>query len=419
MPIFTLLFWNSPVLEFRKLDKMAAPVQQKHDCEANVEISFENVKKGKSLITKKNFDEGDVLFEERPLVSSQFLWNEFYKYEACEYCLCSLETAENQSQRLTENPALTLPHPECDVTDQSIYVKCPHCQVTYCCSECQKRAWEEYHQTLCMGSSRQDENHPLYKLQEMWRNIHFPPESCSIMLIAKMIALIKQSKNKSAVLEKFSGFVKTTENEDEALVHKMMGEKFQEPLEMLRQQMTETMYNDTIQHWFIPEGFRSLFALVGRNGQGIGSSSISTWVKNCEKLALSEEKKEELDLFIDQLYEDLEKVSGSFLDCEGSGLYSLQSTCNHSCLPNAEITFPYNNNVMAVVAKEKIPSGQEICISYLSECDLSRSRHSRQKILKENYLFTCDCPKCLNEADEPDVTSDEEEDEEEGMDEDN
>lgn len=81
------------------------------------------------MITKKNFDEGDVLFEERPLVSSQFLWNEFYKYEACEYCLCSLETAENQSQRLTENPALTLPHPECDVTDQSIYVKCPHCQV--------------------------------------------------------------------------------------------------------------------------------------------------------------------------------------------------------------------------------------------------------------------------------------------------
>lgn len=44
---FTLLFWNSPVLEFRKLDKMAAPVQQKHDCEANVEISFENVKKVK------------------------------------------------------------------------------------------------------------------------------------------------------------------------------------------------------------------------------------------------------------------------------------------------------------------------------------------------------------------------------------
>lgn len=30
-------------------------------------------------------------------------------------------------------------------------------------------------------------------------------------------------------------------------------------------------------------------------------------MSNCEKLALSEEKKEELDLFIDQLYEELEK----------------------------------------------------------------------------------------------------------------
>ncbi|XP_062619027.1 histone-lysine N-trimethyltransferase SMYD5-like [Saccostrea cucullata] len=377
--------------------------------ELNVEISFENTKKGKSLIAKQNFEEGDVLFEERPLISSQFLWNEFYKYKACEYCLRSLETAEKQSQRLTENEALTLPYPECDETDPSQYSACPQCQVTYCCPDCQKRAWQEYHQTLCMGSSRDDENHPLNKLQDMWRNIHFPPETCSIMLIAKMIAKVKQSEDKSDILEKFSRFVKTTVNEEEALVHKMMGDKFQEPLEMLRQQMTEILFHDSLQHWFTPEGFRSLFALIGRNGQGIGSSSISSWVKNCEKLDMSEEKKEELDEFIDKLYEELEKVSGAFLDCEGSGLYLLQSTCNHSCQPNAEITFPYNNNIMSVVAKERITSGQEICIGYLSECDLSRSRHSRQKILKENYLFICECPKCLSEADDPDVTSSEDE----------
>ena len=36
-------------------------------------------------------------------------------------------------------------------------------------------------------------------------------------------------------------------------------------------------------------------------------SSISSWVKNCEKLDLAEEKKEEVDLFIDKLYEELEK----------------------------------------------------------------------------------------------------------------
>lgn len=71
------------------------------------------------------------MFEERPVVSSQFLWNEFYKYTACEYCLRSLETAENQSRRLTENEALTLPYPECDETKPSQYVKCPQCQVNF------------------------------------------------------------------------------------------------------------------------------------------------------------------------------------------------------------------------------------------------------------------------------------------------
>ena len=36
-------------------------------------------------------------------------------------------------------------------------------------------------------------------------------------------------------------------------------------------------------------------------------SSLSTWVSNCENMEMPEEKKEELDSFIDQLYEDIEK----------------------------------------------------------------------------------------------------------------
>ena len=32
-------------------------------------------------------------------------------------------------------------------------------------------------------------------------------------------------------------------------------------------------------------------------------------------------------------------VGGDFLNCEGAGLYPLQSKCNHSCQPNAEVSF--------------------------------------------------------------------------------
>lgn len=120
-------------------------------------------------------------------------------------------------------------------------------------------------------------------------------------------------------------------------------------------------------------------------------------------------QREELDAFIDQLYKDIEKESGEFLNCEGSGLYMLQSCCNHSCIPNAETSFPDNNFLLYLTALEDIEAGEEICISYLDCCQRERSRHSRNKILRENYLFTCSCPKCLAQADDPDVTSDEEE----------
>ena len=82
------------------------------------------------------------------------------------------------------------------------------------------------------------------------------------------------------------------------------------------------------------------------------------------------------------------------------------------------MTFPRNNDSLALVATRDIEAGEEICISYLEECQRTRSRHSRQKQLKENYVFLCQCEKCEAERDEPDVTSDEEEEEEDEEDDD-
>lgn len=42
---------------------------------------------GKGLFATLNFKAGDVIFEERPLVSCQFLWNAAYGYLACDFCL--------------------------------------------------------------------------------------------------------------------------------------------------------------------------------------------------------------------------------------------------------------------------------------------------------------------------------------------
>lgn len=142
--------------------------------------------------------------------------------------------------------------------------------------------------------------------------------------------------------------------------------------------------------------------------KGIGTSSFAHWVQTVSELDISEEKRVEIDEFIDAIYSRFNDTVGEFLDNEGSGLYINQSKFNHSCEPNAHILFPSSNFILNVVALRDIQPGEEICISYIDECMLSRSRHSRQKYLKENYLFHCNCEKCVKQAEDPDVTSDEE-----------
>lgn len=153
----------------------------------------------------------------------------------------------------------------------------------------------------------------------------------------------------------------------------------------------------------------SVVISTGTNGQGVGTSAISQWVTKASDLTLTDEEKEVLDKFIDSLYDQMDEHSGNFLNNEGVALYSLQSTCNHSCTPNAEPTFLHNNHRLSLAAIKDIEEGEEIFISYLDECMLDRSRHSRRKELMKNYLFACKCPKCEEQAGDPDVTSDEDE----------
>ncbi|KAG9328793.1 hypothetical protein JZ751_010644, partial [Albula glossodonta] len=442
---------------------------------------------GKGLFAKKPIRKGETIFIERPLVSAQFLWNALYKYRACEYCLRSLETAEENARRLSGNPSLILPHPEQCRVRKELHQMCPQCQVMYCSSECRQAALDQYHRTLCLGLSQEDPEHPINKLQDAWRNMHFPPETSSIVLMARMVATVKQervtgyeqnitetpsqaglaradrarvagiaaspahgdgARNKGHWLNLFSQFCSRTANEEEEIAHKLLGEKFQGQLALLRNLFTTALYDDHLNRWFTPEGFLSLFALVGTNGQGIGTrytlgyrpcpsvipfkfshgpswsrylisytiahrsdrcllhshSSLSQWVHGCDALELPRQQREQLDAFIDQLYKDIERETGDFLNCEGSGLFLLQSSCNHSCVPNAEASFPDNNFLLHLTALSDISPGevrdrggdgdreggggvclprlQEVCISYLDCCQRERSRHSRHKILR-------------------------------------
>lgn len=73
----------------------------------------------------------------------------------------------------------------------------------------------------------------------------------------------------------------------------------------------------------------------------------------------------------------------------GTGLYPVISIINHSCLPNAVLIF--EGRLAVVRAVQHIPKDSEVSISYV---ETAASTITRQKTLKEQYLFTCICVRC-------------------------
>ncbi|ESN95592.1 hypothetical protein HELRODRAFT_193546 [Helobdella robusta] len=376
------------------------------------EIRITQAKKGRGMFSRRFIKAGEEIFLESPMVSVQFAWNETCKYKACQQCLRSMETAEQMYRRLTNKPHFTLPKSNlCEVTPDR-HVCCPDCGAPYCCRECYEEATALHHKVLCTGKDGKD--HPTSHLIETWKTMHYPPETFNIMLAARLIATVKQKSDpleRKEFVDKLSTFCRSLTNDENNIIHKLLGNQFQHQIEVLREILKESFYEESIKEWFEPDGFKSLLALIGTNGQGIGTSSFSVWATNCEKKIADENLHKELSDLIDELYDDLNNIAGpEFLDCEGSGLYLLQSACNHSCVPNAQVTFPHNNHILSLKAVKDIEPDQEIFISYLDECDRTRSRHSRHRLLRENYLFICNCPLCVSQAYDPDFTSDDDDD---------
>ncbi|KAH6799925.1 SET domain group 37 [Perilla frutescens var. hirtella] len=82
----------------------------------------------------------------------------------------------------------------------------------------------------------------------------------------------------------------------------------------------------------------------------------------------------------------------------GTGLYPVVSIINHSCLPNSVLVF--EGRLAVVRAMQHIPKGTEVLISYV---DIAGSTITRKKTLKEQYYFSCACPRCIELGQSDDI----------------
>lgn len=240
--------------------------------------------------------------EEQSFVSSQFSWNQAYGYLACDHCMKPLETAEENVRRLANDKSLTIPLQEHDPNKNVSIRICVQCGVKYCNEECRVTALEKYHLTACMGNYRQDDSHPINILNDTWKKMHYPPESGTILLVVRLLAMFKQSKDKNEFLETIKSFQCTSVNEEQQIYHKMLGENFEKDMDELYKRFCIAFQDDEFSIFTTRESFNSLMALMGTNSQGIATSSLAEYVKCISELPFPEDEKTKLENFIDELY---------------------------------------------------------------------------------------------------------------------
>lgn len=79
----------------------------------------------------------------------------------------------------------------------------------------------------------------------------------------------------------------------------------------------------------------------------------------------------------------------------GTGIYLAPSIIDHSCSPNAVVTFDGFKLRLQLIQELPTLDWKLIRISYI---DLMNCNNDRKKELKERYYFDCDCPRCQSDT---------------------
>ncbi|KER23493.1 hypothetical protein T265_08617 [Opisthorchis viverrini] len=316
--------------------------------------------RGRGIVAARGIQAGETLFTEVPLLCCQFSWNRLYGYQACDHCLCPLESAQANARRLTGRPDLILPQPECGSLVSTVRpTHCPQCGVTYCTPECMQSAADTYHAVICPKDPQLPADHPFTRLDELWRQLHYPPESSTIFLLVRIVgaclsASVFQSTYSIRIISILQTFVCcTTETnlsdgiEHAVVSHKLLLPDFTQSLQQLHTAFSDVLYylvrrllpcptedeclrcmqQAGVDRLLTLENFKTALCMLGRNGQGIATSAFSLWAREIDQLISGtgdEQQISGLNALLADIYEAMDNHVGSFLDNEGVGLYEYQ-----------------------------------------------------------------------------------------------
>lgn len=138
------------------------------------------------------------------------------------------------------------------------------------------------------------------------------------MLIVKLLGMYQTTQDRATFLTMLKDFQDKVVNEDATIAHKMLGTNFERQLADLyplyckafgSSEFTKTNDEAVNMDMFLtPQAFKTFFAIIGTNGQGLGTSPFAGWVKRVsETPGRSEDEEAAVNTLIDDLYERLDE----------------------------------------------------------------------------------------------------------------
>lgn len=363
----------------------------------HVEVKWISETMGRGVFNAKpgTTDENIIIFREKPLISQIRPGSPL----ACAYCMRTKMTTETLKPYFESQYPFMYPNLEGGVHK---WFECEDCGEKYCSEACRNLSSQKYHHLLCNKSKWWVEAHqadPIAHPVEVITSLCLEgkPAFINPLLISRMI---------SSIIGHIANEKATQKSIDEALEpYRLFAPSERASDAVARSTLTclRALYHCKYQHQpellavldsvITEELYHELHGIITRNAHHL--NPLSDFHLHLESLNQFNQH-----LLVSHYSEDitpLELVQTEWmknLTVEGTGLFEVANSMNHSCQPNCAVVHCDNDHTIAIVSKIPIQHGTELTISYIDE---NLPKAERQAKLKEFYDFNCACPKCTSE----------------------
>lgn len=358
-----------------------------------IEIKYINQLRGRGVFAKRDYMKSEMVYFESPLMSHRNVEEKSMDVafkEACSYTMKSVMDIDALKRPFDYEMKAYF---QKNNIGNPIFVPCPHCKDDDLCAEryvsenIQRKAWNEYHQILCVGIN--GANHPYKALVEKSKAIQRTNPLFIIRMMAHMVQraknIAKEDVNK--VKSKSQIAIEAMEPYSMFITNQEIGPLDEETVEVLRTILGTDQYNDIVSL----ETYRNLNGAILRNAQALNPISDVHMMINATPRSKLETVLFSFNANMKTTDQFLADHYGQSLCISGTGLFLIANSTNHSCDPNLVATSATNNYMVTMIALKDIKQGEELTISYVNK-DMDYT--DRQAKLKEMYLFDCKCDRC-------------------------